>query len=203
MFELYTAPTFNGQRASIMLEEAGLDYRAHKIDLMKLEQRRPDFLKLNPSGRIPVLVDQRDGTDTPFVLTQSVAIVLYLAEKTGCLVPESLEERARVYEWLQFHAVDIGSNLFSAFFLERLSRPSHPQAAECLHERVHDLYAYFDQRLAESEYLAGDSYTVADVITLPAALAQREKLAGYPHLTRWLTALAERPAVRLGMAVPV
>jgi len=97
MIDLYTANTFNGQRATIMLEEIGLDYYAHYLDLMKGGQRQPDFLKLNPSGRIPVFVERERCDSTPFVLTQSVAIVQYLAERSGQLLPDSLAERAKVY----------------------------------------------------------------------------------------------------------
>ena len=148
MIDLYSANTFNGHRVSIMLEETGLDYSAHRIDLARGEQRQPEFLRLNPSGRIPVMVDHDSGTPSPFVLTQSVAILQYLAEKTGQLIPESLQERAKVYEWMHFYAVDIGSVIFSAFYLQQLCSAKQPQAAEQLRKRVHDLYGYFDQQLA-------------------------------------------------------
>lgn len=201
MIELYTYNSFNGQRASIMLEETGLAYTPHKVDLFKGEQKRPEFLKFNPSGRIPVLVEYGDDSK-PFVLTQSVAIVQYLAEKTGKLLPQSLKERARLYEWMQFHAIDIGGSLFNAFYLQQLCETKHPEAAEAIRDRVHQHYSHFDHRLAEHEYLAGDDYTIADVTVLPAVLAQEEKLADYEHLTRWLQQLKQRPAVQRGMAVP-
>lgn len=201
MIELYTASTFNGQRAAIMLEETGLDYVAHRVDLWKGEQRRPAFLKLNPSGRIPVLLDYDSGESAPFILTQSVAIVQYLAEKTGRLLPHSLQERARVYEWLQFHAVDIGSSVFSAFYLKRLCSPRQHQAARLITERVIELYSHFDRRLADHEFLAGANYSIADIIAMPAALAQQEQLADYAHLTRWLHQLKQRPEVQRGLAV--
>lgn len=202
MIELYTFNTFNGQRASIMLEETGLPYTAHRVDLLQGEQHRPEFLQLNPSGRIPVLLDYDEGQTEPFVLTQSVAIVQYLAEKTGQLLPQSLKARARLYEWMQFHAIDIGGSLFNAFYLQQLCSTKHPQAAEQIRERVHQLYAHFDQRLSEHEFLAGADYSIADIIVLPAALAQEEKLAEYEYLTRWLRQLKQRPAVQRGMAVP-
>ncbi len=202
MIELYTASTFNGQRVSIMLEETGLDYTAHPVDLAKGEQRHAAFLTLNPSGRIPVLVDHNSGSAVPLILTQSVAILQYLAEKTGQLLPQSITARAEVYQWMQFHATDIGSNLFSAFYLQRLCSPRQPQAAGQLSQRVHELYRYFDDHLAERPFLAGDDYSIADITVLPAALAQEEKLPVYPHLTRWLRQLKQRPAVQRGMAVP-
>lgn len=202
MIELYTAPTFNGRRASIMLEETGFAYTAHRVQLALGGQKKPEFLQLNPSGRITVLVDHDNGEEEPFVLTQSVAIVQYLAEKTGCLLPNSLKERARVYEWMQFHAVDIGSCIFLSFYLKRLCSPRQLEAAMLVKQRVTDLYRYFDEWLADQEFMAGCEYSIADVVVLPAALAQEEQLAGYLHLTRWMQQLKKRPAVQRGMAVP-
>ena len=119
MIDLYTASTFNGQRVSIMLEETRLPYSVHRINLAHNEQHQPAFLKLNPSGRIPVLVDHESDLSDALVLTQSIAILQYLAEKTGLLIPDSLAQRARVYEWMHFHAIDIGSVIFSAFYLQK------------------------------------------------------------------------------------
>ncbi len=202
MIDLYTASTFNGQRVSIMLEETELPYSIHKVDLAKGEQHKTEFLKLNPSGRIPVLVDHDSGSTEPLVLTQSVAILQYLAEKTQQLLPESLPDRAKVYEWMHFHAVDIGSTLFSAFYLQNRVSPKQDQAAEQLRQRVHELYQFFDQQLSEQEFLAGTSYSIADITVLPAVITQEEKLANYTSLTRWLQQLKQRPAVQRGMAVP-
>ena len=202
MIDLYTASTFNGQRVSIMLEEVGLAYSVHKIDLAKGEQQKPEFLRLNPSGRIPVLVDHDSGDSGPLVLTQSVAILQYLAEKTQKLLPESLLARAKVYEWMQFHAVDIGSLIFSAFYLQQRCSPKQVQAAELLRERVHELYRYFDKQLADQEFLASGSYSIADITVLPVAMAREKQLADYPNLTRWLQQLKHRPAVQRGLAVP-
>jgi len=202
MIDLYTASTFNGQRVSIMLEETELDYVAHRIDLAKGEQRQQDFLQLNPSGRIPVIIDHHGGDNKPFVLTQSVAIVQYLAEKSGQFLPESLTERARVYEWMQFHAVDIGSTLFTAFYLQRRIKPKQEQAADQLRQRVHELYQYFDQQLAEYEFLAGSTYSIADITALPSVIAQEQKLSEYVNLTRWCQQLQQRPAVQRGMLIP-
>lgn len=202
MIDLYTAGTFNGQRVSIMLEEVGLAYLAHKINLAKGEQQKPAFLRLNPSGRIPVLVDHDSESSNPLVLTQSIAILQYLAEKTQQLLPESLLARAKVYEWMQFHAVDIGSVIFNAFYLQQRCSPKQVQAAELLRERVHELYRYFDMQLADQEFLASGSYSIADITVLPAVMAREKQLADYPNLSRWLQQLKHRPAVQRGMAVP-
>ena len=202
MIDLYTASTFNGQRVAIMLEETGLEYSTQWVNLAKGEQRQPDFLRLNPSGRIPVLVDHDTGTSAPFVLTQSTAILQYLAEKTQLLLPDSILARAKVYEWMYFHAADLGSVVFSAFYLENRSKPKQQQAAELLRKRVHELYRYFDLQLAEQEFLAGTSYSIADITALPAVITQEQKLADYANLIRWLEQLKQRPAVQRGMAVP-
>jgi len=202
MINLYTANTFNGQRVSIMLEEIELPYRVHKVDLAKGEQRQAEFLQLNPSGRIPVLLDQTDETLEPLVITQSTAILQYLAERTGKLLPESIALRAKVYEWMHFHAVDIGSVIFSAFYLQRRSVPKQAEAAEQLRKRVYELYQYFDQQLAQFEFLAGDFYSIADVTALPAIISQEKKLTQYSNLSRWLNQLKQRPAVQRGLSVP-
>ncbi|MFK5950033.1 MAG: glutathione S-transferase family protein [Methylococcales bacterium] len=201
MINLYTANTFNGQRVSIMLEEIGLPYNTHKVDLAKGEQRQTNFLQLNPSGRIPVLLDQTDEESEPLVLTQSTAILQYLAEKTGKLLPESIMLRAKVYEWMYFHAVDIGSVIFSAFYLQRWSVPKQVEAAEQLRARVYELYQYFDQQLAKYEFIAGDFYSTADITALPAVISQEKKLTQYSNLSRWLNQLKQRPAVLKGLAV--
>ncbi len=203
MISLYTANTFNGQRVSILLEEIELPYSVYKVDLAKGDQRQVEFLQLNPSGRIPVLVDQADGVSEPLVITQSTAILQYLAEKTGQLLPNSLSERAKVYEWVHFHAIDIGSVIFSAFYLQRRISPKQVEAAEQLRNRVHELYQYFDQQLSKHEFLAGDMYSIADITALPAVITQEQKLIEYSNLTRWLQQLKQRPAVQRGLAVPV
>lgn len=196
MIDFYTANTFNGRRVALMLEETGLEYSTHWLNLMQGEQKQPDFLKLNPSGRIPVIVDHDTGNSEPFKLTQSVAILQYLAEKTGRFLPEAGYERARVYEWMHFHAIDIGSVLFSALYLQKLCTPAQEQAAAQLIERVHTLYQHFDQQLATHEYIAGQEYSIADITVLPAVMGKEAQIAEYTNLTRWLRQLKQRPAVQ-------
>ncbi|MFK5947191.1 MAG: glutathione S-transferase family protein [Methylococcales bacterium] len=202
MIDLYTANTFNGQRVSIMLEEIELPYKAHGIDLKQGEQRQPDFLRLNSSGRIPVLVDKSEDSSVPLIITQSTAILQYLSEKTGKLIPKSLQQRAKVYEWMHFHAIDIGSVIFSAFYLQQRSSPKQIVAAEQLRKRVHQLYQYFDQQLAENEFLAGDFYSIADITALPAVISQEKKLTDYSNLIRWCQQLKQRSAVQRGLSIP-
>lgn len=203
MIDLYTANTFNGQRVSIMLEEIELPYNAHNIDLKNGEQKQSDFLQLNPSGRIPVLVDKSEDGSAPLIITQSTAILQYLSEKTGKLIPKSLQQRAKVYEWMHFHAIDIGSVIFSAFYLQRRSSPKQITAAKLLRNRVHELYKYFDQQLAQQEFLAGDFYSIADITALPAVISQEKKLTDYSNLARWSQQLKQRAAVQRGLAIPL
>jgi len=203
MIDLYTANTFNGQRVSIMLEEIELPYKVHSIDLKNGEQKQSDFLQLNPSGRIPVLVDKSEDRSAPLIITQSTAILQYLSEKTGKLIPKLLQQRAKVYEWMHFHAIDIGSVIFSAFYLQRRSSPKQITAAKLLRNRVHELYKYFDQQLGQHEFLAGDFYSIADITALPAVITQEQKLTDYSNLTRWSQQLKQRAAVQRGLAIPL
>lgn len=194
MMDLYTARTPNGQRVSIMMEETGFKYNEYQLDLMKGEQYKEDFINLNPSHRIPVLVDYENAT--PLVMTQSIAILQYLAEKSGQYLPVSIRERVKVYEWMSFHAVDIASTLFNAFYLKHRSQPKQIQAAKQLQYWVDELYPYFDLQLKDHEYLAGGNYSIADISAIPVALAQEQYLKKYENLTRWIQQLKKRPAIR-------
>ncbi len=203
MIDLYTYGTFNGRRASIMLEETGFSYTAHTINLMKGEQSTPEFLKLNPSGRIPAIVDHDTGHEEPLVLSQSVAIILYLAEKSGRFMPSDPKQRAKAYEWLIYHATDIAPNLFNIFYFSKRCKPPQPEAIQLLEQRNQAHYVLFDEHLADHEFLAGDQYSIADIAVFPAmALIEDERFQSYQHIQRWIQLIAARPAVQRGMAVP-
>ncbi|HFD13007.1 MAG TPA: glutathione S-transferase family protein [Crenotrichaceae bacterium] len=203
MIDLYTYGTFNGRRASIMLEETGFEYTPHVVDLMKGEQKQPDFIKLNPSGRIPTIVDHQSAAGQPIVLSQSGAILLYLAEKSGRFLPNDTVSRAQVFEWLFYHATDIGPNLFNVFYFNTLCNPPQPEAAHLLEQRTLDHYALFDQHLANNEYLAGAEYTIADIAMFPAIALQKEDIfKQLSHIQRWISLLMTRPAVQRDMLIP-
>lgn len=203
MIDLYTYGTFNGRRASIMLEESGFTYKVHKVDLMKGEQQGAKFLSLNPSGRIPTIIDHDNGTGEPVVLSQSVAILLYLAEKSGRLMPGEPKYRAQAYEWLMYHATDIAPNLYNIFYFSKLCKPPQPEAVNLLEQRNHAHYSLFDQHLSNHEYLAGDQYSIADIAVFPAvALIEDDQFKSFAHIQRWIQTVAARPAVQRGMAVP-
>jgi GST-like protein len=203
MIDLYTYATFNGHRASIMLEETGFEYTTHKIDLMAGEQKHAEFLKLNPSGRIPIIIDHNSTAGKPITLSQSGAILLYLAEKSGRLLPSDPLIRAQTYEWLFYHATDIGPNIFNVFYFTSMINPAQTEAATLLEQRNIDHYALFNQQLANNEYLAGSEYSIADIVMLPAvALLEDETFKQYSHIQRWISLLMARPAVQRGMLVP-
>ncbi len=203
MIDFYTFKTFNGQRVSIMLEETGLEYTAHKVNLRKGQQKLPEFLKINPSGRIPAMVDHDSAFLEPLMLSQSTAILLYLAEKSGRFLPLEPVAKAHTLEWLMFDATDIGPNAFGAFYFTNRISPTLPDAAKVLVERNLELYQYFDQRLADNDYLAGEQYTIADIATLPHVVAKQDEIyKRYRNIQRWAEMLLTRSAVQRGLEIP-
>jgi glutathione S-transferase len=163
VIDLYTAPTPNGWKASIMLEEVELPYRVRAIDLGKLEQKEPWFLEINPNGRIPAIVD-RDADDFP--VFESGAILLYLAEKTGRLLPSDARGRSLVQQWLMFQMSGVGPMQGQANVFFRYAPEKIPFAIERYQNETRRLYEVLDRRLARTEYLAGE-YSIADVATWP------------------------------------
>jgi GST-like protein len=201
MIDAYLAGGTNAQRVSITLEETGLPYQVKKLSFQAGDHKKPDYLKLNPSGRMPTIVDN-DATGGPFVLTQSVAIMLYLAEKAGGkLIGKDALSRARTYEWMMFQATDLTPGLGLAFLLAERVEPKIPQARPILKARILDLYKYVDQHLAENKWLAGSEFSLADILTWPMAENfEHEKFAEYTHIARWRKDVGARPAVQRGMA---
>jgi glutathione S-transferase/GST-like protein len=201
LIDLYTAATPNGHKVSIALEELGLPYAVHKVDLAALEQRGPAFLKLNPNGRIPVIVD-RDAGD--FVVFESGAILIYLAEKTGRLMPADPKGRSLVMQWLMFQMGGIGpmmgqANVFYRYFPEKIE-----PAIDRYQGEVRRLFEVLDGRLSGHEYLAGE-YSIADIANWAWVRTWKWSgvpIEGLPHLTRWLEQLAARPACRRGIEIP-
>jgi GST-like protein len=201
MIDLYTAATPNGHKISVALEELALAYTVRVVDLQGLEQRQEWFLELNPNGRIPVIVD-RDESD--FLVFESGAILVYLAEKTGQLMPCDPKGRSLVMQWLMFQMGGIGpmmgqANVFFRYFPEKIQ-----PAIDRYHGEVRRLFGVLDRRLAGNEYLAGD-YSIADIANW--AWVRTHKWSGvgtedFPHLRRWLGQLAARPACQRGIQVP-
>jgi len=201
MIDLYTAATPNGWKASIMLEEIGLPYRVNSISLGKLEQKQDGYLALNPNGRIPTIVD-RDAAD--FAVFESGAILLYLAEKTGRLLPTDTRGRSTVVQWLMFQMGGVGPMQGQANVFFRYAPEKIEFAIERYQRETRRLYEVLDRRLEGSEYLAGD-YSIADIATWPWVSIHGwagVDIDGLEHLTRWLEEIGARPAVRKGREIP-
>lgn len=201
MISLYTWGTPNGQKVSIMLEEVGLPYTVKPIDLSTGVQKAPDYVKLNPNGRIPTIVDHDAGD---FAVFESGAILLYLAEKTGKLLPSGTQDRSRVMQWLMFQMAGLGPMQGQANHFVRYAPEKIPYAIERYQKETLRLFGVLDAQLARAPYLAGP-YSIADVATYPwiAARGYAElKLDSFPHLKRWCDEVEQRPAVARGMRVP-
>jgi GST-like protein len=200
MIDLYTWTTPNGRKASIALEEFGLPYTAHAIDISKGEQFSPEFLKISPNNRIPAIVDRDDD----FHLMESGAILLYLSEKTGRLMPRDLQPRYRVIEWLMWQMGGPGPMFGQVHHFVKYNKGKAPYAEERYLKEAHRLYAVLDRRLSDHEFVA-DDYSIADIAIWPWVSRyewQTVDLVQYPNVKRWYTAIASRPAVQRGYHVP-
>jgi glutathione S-transferase/GST-like protein len=201
MITLYTAATPNGHKVSIALEELGLCYEARVLDLARGEQKEPWYLAINPNGRIPAIVDHEAGE---FPVFESGAILVWLAEKTGRLMPADAKGRSRVLQWLMFQMAGVGpmmgqANVFYRYLPERI-----PVAIARYQAEGKRLLAVLDRQLADHEYLAGD-YSIADIANFAWARTHRWSgidVSDLPNLRRWIAAIRARPAVERGLAVP-
>jgi GST-like protein len=201
MFDLYTAATPNGQKVSIALEELGLPYEVHALRFDKQEQKSAEYLKINPNGRIPAIVDR---TNDNFAVFESGAILLYLAEQTGKLMPCDVKGRSQVLQWLMLQMGGVGpmqgqANVFFRYYPEKLQGPIDRYQNE-----TRRLYEVLNTRLAEVEYLAGD-YSIADIATYPWVRIHDwagVSVEGLEHLQRWMDVIGARPAVQRGLLVP-
>jgi len=200
MIDLYTFTTPNGRKASIMLEEVGLNYNVHKIDITKGEQFTPEFVAINPNSKIPAIIDREEGT----TIFESGAILLYLAEKTNRFLPSDRKSKYQVIEWLMFQMASVGPmfgqhNHFNLFAPEKI-----PYAIERYEKETLRLYGVLDKQLSQGEYICGD-YSIADIATFPWVAAYEFMgltLDNHPNLKRWVETVRQRPAVQKGMAVP-
>jgi len=202
MIDLYTSSTPNGWKASVALEEMALPYEVHPVSLSKGDQKQDWFLKINPNGRIPAIVDRDEDN---FAVFESGAILIYLAEKCGKLLPKDVKGRSLVIQWLMFQMGGIGpmmgqANVFYRYWPEKIQ-----PAIDRYQNESRRLFEVLNTRLADHEYLAGD-YSIADIAnwcwvrTHPWSGVSME---GLDHLQRWLDAIAARPAVQIGVKVPV
>ena len=201
MIDLYTAATPNGHKVSIALEELGLPYTLRVLDLAKGEQKTPAFLAINPNGRIPAIIDHEAGG---FAVFESGAILIYLAEKTGRLMPSDVQGRSRVIQWLMFQMGGGGpmmgqANVFFRYFPEKIQ-----PAIDRYQGESKRLLTVLDGHLKDHEYLAGD-YSIADIANWAWVRTHRWSgvdVSDLPHLQRWLDAIRQRPAVQRGIEAP-
>ncbi|MCB2063563.1 MAG: glutathione S-transferase N-terminal domain-containing protein [Novosphingobium sp.] len=203
MIELYTAATPNGWKVSVMLEECGLPYEAHKIDLGKGEQRSPEFLAISPNGRIPAIVDTDPaGGGDPVPVFETAAILIYLGDKTGQFLPADLRGRTETLEWLVWQVANLGPMLgqhghFALYHTEKI-----PYAIERYRNETLRLYGVMEHRLEGRDWLAAEQYTIADMACFPWVQtwkAQGIPFDEFPNLRAWYERLKQRPGLRRGM----
>ena len=205
MIDLYTWSTSNGRKASIMLEELGADYTLHPIHIGKGDQFTPEFLAINPNGKIPAIVDLDGPGGAPITVFESGAILIYLAEKLGRFLPAEPVARMEVIQWLMFQMGGIGPIFGQVHHFLRAAKEKVPYGIERYGTEARRLYGVLDRRLDGRDHLAGDGYSIADIATWPWVLRhewQQVDLAEYPNVKRWFDAVGSRPAVQRGILVP-
>ncbi len=203
MIDLYTWPTPNGHKIHIMLEETGLEYTVHPIDISAGDQFEPEFLKISPNNKMPAMVDIDGPGGEPYSLFESGAILMYLAEKTGKFMPSEIRARYTVVQWLMFQMGGIGPLLGQAHHFRAYAPEKIPYAIDRYTNEANRLYNVLDVRLRDHEYLA-DEYSIADIATFPWLRSHERQgidLNEYPNVKRWFEAIAERPAVKRGLEV--
>ncbi len=204
LIDVYSWATPNGHKVHIMLEETGLPYKVHAVDIGASEQFKPKFLKISPNNKIPAIVDQDALGGEPFSLFESGAILLYLAEKTKTLLPRDATQRYRTIEWLMFQMGGIGPMLGQAHHFRIYAPKKIKYAIDRYTNEANRLYGVMDKRLKKSAYLAGDNYTIADIATWPWLRSHKNQgveLHDYPNVKRWFAEIEARPAVQRGIKV--
>lgn len=204
MIELYTWGTSNGKKASIMLEECGLDYNVHPINILKDDQFSDEFKKINPNSKIPAIVDPDGPGGAPYTVIESGAILMYLAEKTGKFMPTETAARYEVIQWLMFQMGGIGPMFGQVHHFKRAAKEKVPYAINRYYTECRRLYGVLNGRLEGRDNLAGD-LSIADFATLPWVFRhdwQEVDLNDFPNVKRWYDNLMARPALTRGMNVP-
>jgi GST-like protein len=200
MIDLFTFSTPNGRKVSIMLEEVQLPYTVHKVDITKGEQFTPEYVAINPNSKIPAIIDR----ETDITVFESGAILIYLAEKAGCLLPMNQRDRFRVLEWLMFQMGSVGPMFGQLNHFKRYAPEPIPYAIDRYERETLRLYGVLNQQLAKHEYICGE-YSIADIALFPWVAAypfQGLTLDNHLHLKRWFELVQARPAVKRGMQVP-
>ena len=204
MIDLYTWPTPNGHKIHIMLEETGLEYRVHPIDIGAGEQFKPEFLAISPNNKIPAMVDQRGPGGKPLALAESGAMLFYLASKTNKFLPSDVRERWEVMQWVMFQMGHIGPMLGQAHHFLQYAPEKIEYAMNRYRNEANRLYGVVDRRLEENEWIAGDEYSIADMSIMPwLRFPERQgvDIDDYPNLKNWRDRIAARPAVKKALEV--
>ncbi len=204
MIELYTWPTPNGHKIHIMLEETGLAYNVHPIDISAGDQFDPEFLKISPNNRMPAIVDPDGPTGKAISVFESGAILIYLAEKTGQFLPEAPHARYATLQWLMWQMGGLGPMLGQAHHFRTYAPEQITYAVERYTNEARRLYGVADRRLGETRFLAGDDYTIADIASFPWTRSHERQgvdFADYPNVKRWFDEIDARPAVQRGVQV--
>jgi len=204
MIDLYTWPTPNGHKVHIMLEETGLEYRVHAVDIGAGDQFKPDFLAISPNNKIPAMIDRDGPGGKPFALAESGAMLFYLASKTGRFLPKGLRERWVVMQWVMTQMGHVGPMLGQAHHFLQYAPEKIEYAMNRYRNEAKRLYGVVDKRLQESEWLGGNEYSIADMATMPwmrAPERQGVDIEQFPALKRWRERIAARPAVKRALEV--
>jgi GSH-dependent disulfide-bond oxidoreductase len=204
MIDVFSWPTPNGHKVHIMLEECGLAYRALPINIGAGDQFKAEFLAISPNNKIPAITDPQGPDGKPISLFESGAILVYLAAKTGKFLPESDRARYEVLEWLMFQMGSVGPMLGQAHHFRMYAPEKIPYAIDRYSNEAKRIYGVIDRRLAQSAWLAGAQYTIADIATFPWLRSWQNQgivLSDFPHLETWFNRIAERPAVQRGVKV--
>ena len=204
MIEVYSWPTPNGHKVHIMLEECGLAYRVHPVDIGAGDQFSPAFLAISPNNKIPAITDSEGVDGKPMSLFESGAILLYLAGKTGKLLPADVRGKYEVLQWLMFQMGGVGPMLGQAHHFRIYAPEKLPYAIDRYTNEAMRLYSVINKRLAHSTYLGGPAYSIADIAVFPWLRSwknQGVEMSDYPHLKGWFDEIAKRPAVQRGLEV--
>jgi GST-like protein len=203
MIDVYFWITPNGYKVTIALEELAMPYNVIGVNIGKGEQFKPEFLKISPNNKIPAIVDHNGPGGKPLALMESGAILIYLADKSGKLMPREGAGRYKVLEWLMFQMASVGPMLGQAHHFRRYAPEKLQYAIDRYTNEAKRIYGVIDKQLGDHEYLAGE-YSIADIATMPWLMAHRwqgQELTDYPNLKRWYDKVNERPAVKRGLAV--
>jgi len=204
MIDLYTWPTPNGWKIHVMLEECGLEYRAHAVDIGKGEQHEPEFLAISPNNRIPAIVDQDGPGGEPISIFESGAILIYLAEKTGRFYGHDSRERTEINQWLMWQMGGVGPMLGQNHHFVKYAPEQIPYAQTRYINETARLYGVADKQLGKNAYIAGADYSIADMACygwMSLWEGQKQDISNFPNVARWLDELGARPALQRGMAL--